>query len=134
MHEAASSSKEPMEKLRILVIDDNDAAADGLVRLLNALGAEAQALYYPLEARERLLQNPVDLLFIDIGMPALSGHELIALLRSEGYAGPAIALSGYGQPEDLERSKNAGFTGHYTKPIGARELRSILDMFSVVPA
>lgn len=123
-----------MDRLRILVVDDNDAAADGLVRLLNALGAEAAALYSPLDARERLANDPVDLVFIDIGMPSMSGHELIALLRSEGFSSPAIALSGYGQPEDIERSKNAGFSGHYTKPIGVRELREILDSYALLRA
>lgn len=123
-----------MDKLRILVVDDNDAAANGLVRLLNALGTEATALYSPEEARDHLLQSPVDLVFIDIGMPTMSGHELIALLRSEGYERPAIALSGYGQPEDVERSRNAGFTGHYTKPIGVAELREILAAYSPVGA
>jgi len=112
-----------------LVVDDNEAAASGLVRLLNALGCDAHPAYGPEEARTFLAVNAIDLVFIDIGMPVMNGHELIALLRSEGFEAPAIALTGYGLDEDKQLAEKAGFTDHYTKPIGVKELREALSRY-----
>lgn len=120
---------ETLPKARILVVDDNEAAASGLVRLLNALGCDAHPAFGPEDARTFLETNTVDLTFIDIGMPVMNGHELIALLRSEGFETPAIALTGYGLEEDKLRAEKAGFTDHYTKPIGVKELREVLARY-----
>lgn len=120
---------ETLPKARILVVDDNEAAASGLVRLLNALGCDAHPAFGPEDARTFLEANTVDLTFIDIGMPVMNGHELIALLRGEGFEAPAIALTGYGLEEDKQRAEKAGFTDHYTKPIGVKELREALARY-----
>ena len=119
--------EETLKKSRILVVDDNLAAADALVRLLKALGCDAAAIYNPEQAREFLKTHTIDLAFIDIGMPTMTGHELIAHLRTDGFEAPAIALTGYGLVEDKERAQEAGFTDHYTKPIGVKELREALS-------
>lgn len=111
----------------ILVVDDNVAAADALVRLLKALGSPAHAIYSPHDAVQHLRTEEVRLAFIDIGMPEMDGHELIRLLRNEGYEGPAYALSGYGSEDDRERAIEAGFTGHLTKPAGAADIKKVLD-------
>lgn len=57
-----------------------------------------------------------DLLVSDLGLPDGSGHDLIQELRMRGHKFPGIALSGYGQEEDIQRSYEAGFTAHLTKP------------------
>ena len=112
----------------ILVVDDNQAAADALARLLKALGATASAVYGPHSAIEYIESNDdVSLAFIDIGMPDMDGHALIAQLRATGFDAPAFALSGYGAEDDRERSREAGFTGHLTKPVGAKEIKEVLD-------
>ncbi len=110
----------------ILVIDDNTAAADGLVRLLKALGHAAHALYAPEDALAYEARERVMLAFVDIGMPGMDGYELIERLRADGFDAPAFALSGYGQEEDRLRAREAGFTDHLTKPIGASELRDVI--------
>jgi len=111
----------------ILVVDDNQAAADALVRLLRALGEEAQAVYGPQEALEHVKDAPVALAFIDIGMPDMDGYELIHTLRDTGFTSPAFALSGYGRDDDRDQAREAGFTGHLTKPTGAKEIQEVLE-------
>ena len=61
-------------------------------------------------------QNHFDLLMSDLGLPDGSGHDLMRQLRERGHKFPAIALSGYGQEEDIRRSYEAGFAAHLTKP------------------
>jgi signal transduction histidine kinase/CheY-like chemotaxis protein len=113
---------------KILVVDDNQAAADSLVRLLIALGWEdAHALYDARSVLSYLEKNTVDTIFLDVGMPDMDGYELVKRLREEGYPDlPVIALTGYGLPEDKQKALEAGFTAHLTKPIGTRELREVL--------
>lgn len=112
---------------RVLVVDDNEAAADTMVQLLDALGFEAKALYHPGEVKDYLAQYPVDVAFFDIGMPEMDGYELVRLIRREGNTSlPIIALSGYGQEDDKRKAKEAGFTSHLTKPAGMNDLREAL--------
>lgn len=111
---------------KILVIDDNIAAADSLVQLLQALGWHAQALYSAESTSEFFSQNLVDLVFLDIGMPRMDGYELVRILR-EGFPElPIVAVTGYGLEEDKIKAIQSGFSAHITKPIGARDLREIL--------
>jgi CheY-like chemotaxis protein len=66
---------------------------------------------------------------IDIGLPGMNGHELARSIRSEpdGDAVLLVALTGYGFPEDRERSRRAGFDIHFVKPVDHAELRRILS-------
>ncbi|MDB5265871.1 MAG: hybrid sensor histidine kinase/response regulator [Parcubacteria group bacterium] len=111
---------------KILIVDDNQAAADGLVKLLKAMGWEAQALYSGAELIEYLHDTEASIAFIDIGMPDMDGYATVVAMRAFGHTLPAVALTGYGQQEDKEKAIAAGFTAHLTKPIGAAELRLIL--------
>jgi CheY-like chemotaxis protein len=61
-------------------------------------------------------QGTFDLLVSDLGLPDGSGYDLLRQLRARGQTFPAIALSGYGQEEDIRRSAEAGFATHLTKP------------------
>ncbi|KND49573.1 MAG: two-component system, cell cycle response regulator DivK [Parcubacteria bacterium C7867-008] len=111
---------------KLLVVDDNEAAADGLVRLLNALGWETSALYAGKDVLEHVRADEPDLIFIDIGMPDMSGHDVIVGLRAHGFTFPAVALTGYGQVEDKEKALAAGFNAHLTKPAGMDEFKAVL--------
>ncbi|HYE23191.1 MAG TPA: response regulator [Candidatus Paceibacterota bacterium] len=115
----------------ILVVDDNQAAADALVRLMRALGSSAIAVYGPHEAIEHARKSVVQLAFVDIGMPDMDGHALIRILRNEGFEGPAFALSGYGGEDDRERAAEAGFTGHLTKPASMKDIKEVLDEYAL---
>jgi two-component system CheB/CheR fusion protein len=114
---------------KVLIVDDNNAAADGLVKLLKAMGWDAQALYSGAELLDHLSEKSADIAFIDIGMPEMDGYATVVALRAFGHTLPAIALTGYGQQEDIDKALAAGFTAHLTKPIGAAELRTALAEF-----
>jgi CheY-like chemotaxis protein len=111
---------------KVLVVDDNQPAADGLVKLLAAMGWEAQALYSGSALLEYLKTSEAGIAFVDIGMPEMDGYATVVALRANGHDLPAVALTGYGQQEDKDKALAAGFTAHLTKPIGAAELRLAL--------
>jgi PAS domain S-box-containing protein len=118
-------------KRKILVIDDNMAAADALTRLLEAIGFSASGVYSSEEAIEEFAKVVPDIAIVDIGLPGMSGHELIhALRKKHGTDFVAIALSGYGLAEDKEKAQNAGFNHHLTKPAGLAEIREVLARFA----
>lgn len=117
---------------RILVVDDNHAAADSLVRLLNALSYAAKAFYSAHDVVEYLKEHEADIVFLDVGMPEIDGYMLVKLLREQGHDRlPIIAITGYGLEEDKKRAIEAGFTAHLTKPIGIKEINRIM---SEIPA
>jgi signal transduction histidine kinase/CheY-like chemotaxis protein len=111
---------------KIIIVDDNHAAADGIVRLLKALNWNAKAFYGGKDLLSHLSEESADLLFVDIGMPDMNGYEVIQHLRSKGYTLPAVALTGYGLAEDKKDALEAGFAAHLTKPVGVREIRTTL--------
>jgi CheY-like chemotaxis protein len=78
--------------------------------------------------------DPPRVLLLDIGLPDMDGYELVRSLRAMPQTAHAvcIALTGYGQPEDRERARAAGFDHHLTKPVGAAELARLLA--AVTPA
>jgi PAS domain S-box-containing protein len=99
----------------ILLVEDHEETATVLADLLRGQGYEvtvAHTMSAALEAAEQGL----DLLITDIGLPDGSGHELAERLRRR-FSGPAIALTGYGQQDDLARSRAAGFARHLVKPV-----------------
>lgn len=120
----AVHSEEPAGR-RALVVDDNVAAADALVRLLGALGGRAEAAYDGPSALARNDLDRFDFILLDIGMPGMSGYEVVREMRVRGLRQPVIALSGYGQAEDKARALSEGFTDHLTKPAGVAQLREL---------
>lgn len=124
-----ASTSGPAHK-RILVVDDNQQAADSLVKLLNKVGAQADALYSGEEALAHDL-SPYEFILLDIGMPRIDGFQLAKALRARGLTIPIIALSGYGMAEDKKKAEESGFSAHLTKPIGLKELN---EMFATVDA
>ena len=113
---------------RILVIDDDADAAFTLAMLLRLTGYEVHTRNSGrtgLEAAEAL--QPAAIL-LDIGMPELDGYETCRLLREQawGQAVVVIALTGYGQAEDRQRTKAAGFDGHLVKPVDLGALTKLL--------
>jgi signal transduction histidine kinase len=112
---------------RVLVVDDNRDAADSLTLLLQTQGHEVQTAYDG-EAALQLASNfGAEIVLLDIGLPTMDGFEVAKRLRSEGSAARLVALSGYGQPEDVRRSREAGFDGHLVKPV---DLHSVTEMMA----
>lgn len=115
---------------RVLVVDDNKDAADTISLLLGIDGHDVSVVYSGLEAIERCEATHPDVVLLDLGMPDLSGYEVAkAILSSDRGAGVRlIALTGWGQEEDFDRSIAAGFQAHLVKPVSLSSLReSIAD-------
>jgi two-component system CheB/CheR fusion protein len=78
-------------------------------------------------ALDMLSANDFDLLISDIGLPDGTGIDLLNTLTREGRSIKAIALSGYGMEEDIQRSRNAGFFEHLTKPVSIKRLQEVIE-------
>ena len=113
---------------RVLVVDDNQEAADTLVNLLDCLGTEARAAYDCEQALRLAVSYRPTVALLDIGMPGMDGYELAARMR----ATPAlngmkmVALTGWGQSDDRKKIAKAGFDGHLVKPAGIEQIEAFL--------
>jgi CheY-like chemotaxis protein/HPt (histidine-containing phosphotransfer) domain-containing protein len=110
-------SKEHVRRpLRILLVEDHGITAMMMRKVLNAEGHAVETAGDVATALELADKNGFDLLISDLGLPDGSGHELMRELRERRHTFPGIALSGYGQEEDIRRSREVGFAAHLTKP------------------
>ncbi len=111
--------------LRVLVVDDNQDAADSLAELLGALGYQPTVAYDPAHAIALAADSMPQVAILDIGLPGMDGFELAGHLRRlpDGAGLKLLALSGYGQENDKTRSREAGFAAHLVKPINIAELQ-----------
>ena len=127
--DAPVASARPGTPRRALVIDDNHDSADTLAMMLELLGHDVRRLYDPRNAVETVAAFAPDVVFLDIGMPGLSGYDVARMLR----AGPAgerlvlVAVTGWGQPEDRRRTGEAGFDHHLVKPPEMATISRICD-------
>ena len=113
---------------RVLVVDDNVDAAETLAMMLELLGQTTRQAHEGDSALRTATEFKPDIVFMDIGLPGQSGHEIASRMRSElGMTDTYIvALSGYGTEEDRRKSLYAGFDSHYVKPLDPSNLPAIL--------
>jgi len=115
------------DRRRVLVADDNVDAATSLGALLELTGHEVRTVHDGGQALYVARVFRPDVLLLDIGMPGFNGYEVCARIRSERGAGPLIvALTGWGQEQDKQRSREAGFDHHLVKPIDPSALDRLL--------
>jgi PAS domain S-box-containing protein len=122
-HPAASPGR------RVLVIDDNEDGAESLRLLLEASGHRVEVAHDGRTGLELARRFAPDVVLCDIGLAdGPSGYDVARALRSDAAAAGAclVALTGYGQEEDLRRAKEAGFDLHRTKPIDPAELQRLV--------
>jgi two-component system, sensor histidine kinase len=112
--------------LRVLVVDDNEDAADSLAMLLSLEGHVVRAVYDGRSALATASAFDPDLILLDIGLPSMNGYEVANRLRGEGVRAALIALTGYGQAEDIELAVKAGFEAHAAKPVELSKLQEML--------
>jgi PAS domain S-box-containing protein len=114
---------------RILVVDDNKDSATSLSMMLNFMGHDTRTANDGLRGLEVAEQFRPDVCLLDIGMPNLNGYDMARRLRDESWGKDIllIALSGWGQEHDKERSSNAGFDLHLVKPIDPATLGAVLE-------
>lgn len=118
---------QPNDGLRILIVDDNRAAADALAKLLTLRGNVTEAVYASKEAIKRAPIFSPEVVLLDIGLPDMDGYEVARALRSDpNFSATLIALTGYGQESDIRKATKAGFDHHLTKPAGLAEIEEIL--------
>jgi CheY-like chemotaxis protein len=114
----------PLRK-RILVVDDHRDTLRSMKLLLTRLGYQVLAAENMTEALVIAEEEQFDILLSDIGLPDGSGLELLKRIRLTRDV-PALALSGFGMDEDLQRSRDAGFSDHLTKPVSLDRLQSAI--------
>jgi signal transduction histidine kinase/DNA-binding response OmpR family regulator len=105
---------------RILVVDDNEDAADSLADILMELGHEVEVAHDGPSALAIAANFKPTVCLLDIGLPVMDGYELAQLLRQSKHLAEGariIAISGYGQDADRKRARDAGFNAHLVKPV-----------------
>lgn len=114
---------------RVLLIEDSPDIAETLQEILEDEGHKiAVAHTGPDGVAAALLERP-EVILCDLGLPGMSGYQVAEALRQNpATAGTTlIAVSGYGQLEDVRRSREAGFDDHLTKPISLEQLQAVLS-------
>lgn len=112
---------------RVLVVDDNRDTATSCAQLFHALGHDVRTAFDGFEAIEVAHSFRPEVIFLDIGLPGMNGYDVAKTLRKEGFNDESIiAVTGYGQPEDRQRSDDAGFDEHLVKPVQQDALVSVL--------
>jgi PAS domain S-box-containing protein len=113
---------------RVLVVDDNVDAASMLELLLRSLGHDTRVVYDGNTALQVAAEFRPDIVLLDIGMPGLDGYEVARRLRAmKDRPARIVAVTGWGQPADKQRSREAGFDRHLVKPVEANELARVID-------
>lgn len=107
------------QRMRVLVVDDQPDVADAVALLIETLGHNARAAYGGHAALEASRSDPPDVMFVDVGMPGMTGYELAGQVRLDQHLSRVrlVALTGYGRDEDRNRALEAGFDLHLTKPV-----------------
>lgn len=112
---------------RVLVVDDNEDAADTLAMMLRLSGHQVDVAYNGMCALARVRANQPDVVLCDLGLPELSGFDFARAIRREhGKSIVLVAISGYAEPEDVRQSRDAGFDAHLAKPAQAADLEKLL--------
>jgi signal transduction histidine kinase/ActR/RegA family two-component response regulator len=126
---AATAEAKGRKRLRIVVVDDNRDAAQTLAMLLELEGYEVWSEFDPLDALERAATRTADVYLLDIGLPGMDGLELARRLKSlsQPERPMLVAVTGYGQQSDRERTRQAGFSHHLVKPVDPARLLAILE-------
>ncbi|HEX7237069.1 MAG TPA: PAS domain-containing protein [Gammaproteobacteria bacterium] len=114
---------------RVLVVDDSADAADSLAMLLELEGHDVSTAYTAAAALDKAERLQPDVAFIDIGLPQMDGYEVARRLRASERcrAIRLVALTGYGQPDDRDEARRAGFDHHLVKPADLESVDAILS-------
>jgi signal transduction histidine kinase len=112
---------------RILIVDDSKDAAESLAMLLSLSGHQVAVAHDGVQALEAVAAERPEVVLLDIGLPGMDGYEVCRRLRQGGMDDALIiAMTGYGQERDRQRSKEAGFDTHTVKPVELDHLMELL--------
>ena len=112
---------------RVLVVDDNEDAADSLATLLEVMGYQVRIAYDGPEALVAADEFVPAVALLDIGLPRLSGYDIARHIRGRrGGDVLLVAITGWGQEEDRRLARDAGFDHHFTKPADFDQLIELI--------
>ncbi|HEY6893642.1 MAG TPA: response regulator [Rhodanobacteraceae bacterium] len=121
-------------RCRALIVDDNRDSADTLSMMLQMLGHETECIYDPRRTTDAVASFDPDIVFLDIGMPGLSGYDVARSLRSAvGQQLTLVAVTGWGHAEDRRRTAEAGFDHHLVKPADMAAISAICNSIAPRP-
>ena len=118
----------PQVRRRILIVDDNEDGAESLAMLLEIGEHDIHIVHDGPEAIEAAERLRPDVVLLDIGLPRMSGYEVCRRIRQQpwGRELTVVALTGWGQEEDRQRSRDAGFDAHLVKPVDYDQLEKLV--------
>ena len=117
---------------RILIVDDNEDAADATAMLIKDMGGDARVAYDGESALAMIQAYQPEAVILDIGMRGLDGYETcLRIRRALGSKVLLVALTGFGQEQDKEKATRAGFDAHLTKPADEEALAGIFHVSGV---
>ena len=116
----------PLQGLTALVVDDDSDVRKSIARILRVAGAEVSVTGSIEGALQLLEENRWDVVVTDIGMPVLSGYDLIRQARQRGHRVPMIAVTAYDTPEHRRQISQHGFANHLTKPFDPDHLLAVV--------
>jgi len=124
-----TESYNSVTRLRLLVGERHSDTLEALSRLLSHFGHEISVADRAQNALNIIDSKEFDVVLCDIALPDGSGYEVIAEAKRKRPV-KAVALTGFGGTEDIERGKEAGFDFHLTKPVDFHELRAVLGQIA----
>ena len=126
--ESTAARNSSLAGMRLLLVDDSRKSVELIASALRLEGGEVDTAYNGAEALRFLQCKPYDVLVSDLGMPEMSGYELIVKIRRLNLCPrpSAIAFSGYSQKTDVERALSAGFDKHLSKPASLTKLKAAI--------
>jgi PAS domain S-box-containing protein len=125
---AAEPAAAAARSLKVLVVEDNVDAAESLASLLRLWNHDVSVVHDGRSALEAARAHHPEVVLLDIGLPGLDGYQVAQRLRDEIGLDHTllVAMTGYGQPEDRRRSREAGIHHHFVKPVEPAVLRNLL--------
>lgn len=118
-----------MTPRRILVVDDNEDAGSLLGEMLRSIGHDVVVAIDGPRALEATKHFRPEVAILDIGLPVMDGHELASALRDRfGSSVRLLAVTGYGQEQDRERTTRSGFQAHFVKPVALQKVLAAIEV------
>jgi PAS domain S-box-containing protein len=116
--------------LRLLVVDDSKDTVDSLAMVMRTNGHEVSTANSGPAGLRAALSEPFDAVLLDLGLPGIDGYEIASRIREKNDLVLLMAITGYGQKADRERSKKAGFDHHLVKPVDPMKVQQLLAEYS----
>jgi PAS domain S-box-containing protein len=126
------TTKEGARRLKVLVVDDNADLVEMLAVFVESFGHDVRKAFDGPSAVSAATMYRPDVVLLDLGLPGMTGFDVARelRLRPETASTYLVAVTGWGQAEDVERTRSAGFSSHLTKPTEPEALRRLLNRMS----